>query len=1010
MDFIREKIRINIETLEKNINTAQKLEYTFCDCPQYKTENHPPKDAVFKKAEDIQHFNGIDLHSWLHLTVPPLKKISGKEYRLSLTTGRSGWDDSKNPQFTVYVNGEVRQALDINHTWLPLETETELDIYIYLYTGMIGGEFFVDINLLTADLEVEGLYYDLKIPFEAMDTIIKHNSPDKTREPYDNPNLPNSEPYDYIKIRDCLNRAVMLLDFREIGSKDYFLSIAKTREFLKQEFYGKICGNSDSFISCIGHTHIDVAWLWTIAQTREKAERSFSTVINMMDYYPEYKFMSSQPQLYQYVKEVNPKLYEKIKDRIKEGRWEAEGGMWLEADSNLTSGESLIRQFLYGKRFMQKEFGVDNKILWLPDVFGYSAALPQIMQKCGITQFFTTKINWNDTNTLPHDTFMWQGIDGSEVFVSMICAYVLNLMPAQLDWMWKSFKDKAYSDHSLMTFGYGDGGGGPTYEMMENFKRLEKGLPGMPKAKMETAGEFFDRQEKNFKERVKELKREPRWVGELYLEMHRGTYTTMAKNKLNNRLCEILYNQAESMAVADMTLLGGEYPKEKLDKNITNILLNQFHDIIPGSSIKAVYDVTDKEYASILKEGNEMLNTAKNNIKSNINTDGGILVFNPNPFEISDIVRVEGETYFAENIPPKGYKVIEEKPVSLNIKVEEKVLENSLIRLTFNEKYHLISVFDKETGREVLAENSEGNVLECFEDYPRAYDAWEINDYYQDKKWLADDVSGVKLLDRGIEVTRNYQNSKIVQKILLNHNSKRIDFETFIDWHEDHVLLKTAFPLDINTDYATYDIQFGNVKRPTFRNTPWDSAKFEVCGQKWADLSESGYGVSLLNNCKYGYSAEGNILKLSLLKAPTHPNPDADRGEHYFTYSLYPHTGDYVTGETVKAGYLLNMPLTAERIMPQAGRLKDEYCPAKSDNKNVVVETLKKAEDDGSVILRAYETHNSKSTANITVGFDFKKVYLCDMLENNLKELDFNKNTVTVPFKNFEIITLKFTF
>ena len=350
--------------------------------------------------------------------------------------------------------------------------------------------------------------------------------------------------------------------------------------------------------------------------------------------------------------------------------------------------------------------------------------------------------------------------------------------------------------------------------------------------------------------------------------------------------------------------------------------------------------------------------------------------------------------------------MIEDNPAEENIYVENNVIQNNLIKIVFNNKYHISSIYDKTENREVLTD--EANVMQVFEDYPREYDAWEITDYYKQKMWIADDVSCVEVLKNGLEITRKYQKSVIKQKITLKPDSKRIDFNTYVDWHEDHVLLKAAFPVDIRTDFATYDIQFGNLTRPTHRNTGWDEAKFEVCAHKWADLSETNYGVSLLNDCKYGYSTEGNIIKISLLKAATYPNPEADRGKHTFTYSLLPHTGNVYQGKTITEGYLLNMPLEATKICANNGKLPSEFSIASSDKNNVIIETIKKAENDNSIILRAFETFNSKTTANITVEFNFKKVYLCDMLENNQKELTFSENTVSVPFKNFEINTLKF--
>lgn len=988
---IKDKIAVTAENLKKLIITDKSdITFEYIECPEYKVTNTPPaKDAGWKPFVKNQRFSGIDYHYWIHMTMKTPALDENKEARISVKTGREGQWDASNPQFTVYLNGKTTQALDTNHTWLPLESDKEYDIYMYVYTGMVGGNFDVLIEQQIVDLRIESLYYDINVPCLAMKEL-------------------DANSYDYIKIRDALDKALLLLDLRHVYSDDFYKSVDATAKYLKEEFYEKICGNSESIISCIGHTHIDVAWLWTVAQTREKAQRSFSTVLNMMRRYDDYIFMSSQPQLYQHVKEQDPEMYEEIKERIKEGQWEAEGAMWLEADTNLISGESLVRQIIYGKRFMKEEFGVDNKILWLPDVFGYSGALPQILQKSGITQFFTTKMAWNETNKMPNDTFIWEGIDGSQVFTSFIKEYVRKLEPEVLNTTWKTYKNKSYTNNVLSTFGFGDGGGGPTYEMMETHRRMKYGIPGMPKTVVEKAGDFFDRIEKDFEENAEKLKNRPKWVGEMYFELHRGTYTSIAKNKKNNRKSELLYLEAETASAADMLLNGGEYPEDILRKNQTNILLNQFHDIIPGSSIKEVYDVTDVEYAQILKDGRDITNSKIQNIKNNLNTNGGIFVYNPTPFEMSDYIEVDGKTVYAENIPAHGWKVITDNAAENKITVSEKCIENDVIKVVFNDKYHIVSVYDKVENREVLAENAEANRIEIFEDYPKAYDAWEITDYYKQKMWIADDVSDVTKLENGLRIKRKYQKSEITQDIVLKNGSKRVDFVTTVDWHEDHVLMKAAFPVDIHNTYATYDIQFGNLQRPTHKNTSWDAAKFEVCAHKWADLSETGYGVSILNDCKYGYSIEDNIMKISLLKCATSPNPEADRGINTFTYSLYPHTGDFREGKTVIEGYLLNMPLEASKIEKSAGTLSDCYSLVSSDTENVVVEVIKKAEDDNSIIARIYETYNQKSNAVITADFDFSKVYLCDMLENNIEELEHDGRNIQLKVKNFEIVTLKF--
>lgn len=991
MGFAKSKVSVIKEKLRglKTVETKT-LNYEYIECPEYKTNNTPPLlNENWKKAPENYTFGGVDTHFWLHLTIPKIEKREGQEPRLCVRTGKEGQWDARNPQFIVYANGKTEQAFDVNHTWMPLEYDTDYDIYLYLYSGLVGHTYLAELSLTFTDMETEALFYDINVPFMCLKKL-------------------DEKSYEYNQILSCLDKALLILDFRDFYSEEYHRSVKETREYLREEFYGKICGKSDAVISCIGHTHIDVAWLWTVAQTKEKAQRSFATAIKMMKRYPEYKFMSSQPQLYSFVKKEDPELYEEIKKAVKEGRWEAEGAMWLEPDVNLASGESLIRQIIFGKRFMKEEFGVDNKILWLPDVFGYTGALPQIMRKCNVTQFFTTKMTWNETNKMPNDMFIWEGIDGSQVFAAFEYAYSSEITPNYVYDFWEKFKNKDLNNETILTFGFADGGGGPTFEMMENYERFKHGIPGMPKTVIKTAGEYFDRAQEKFNKNCKELRNTPKWVGEMYLEMHRGTYTSMARNKKFNRKSENLYMSLENIAVGDMLFNGSAYPETEIRENMETILLNQFHDILPGSSIKAVYDVTDAEYTKLLNDGQRLLDNGLNNIKDNLDTNGGIFVYNPSPFSVSDFVSVEGEEYYVENIPPRGWKVAEPQKADKKTTVTDKTIENDILKVSFDENYNIVSIFDKENEREVITQGECANRFTVYEDYPREYDAWEITDYYKQKFWNVDDVSSVEIVKDGLRVTRKYKKSVFTQEIILKPYSRRIDFNTTIDWNEDHVLLKTLFPVDVRNTEATYDIQFGYVTRPTHRNNTWDAAKFEVSAHKWADLSEGNYGVSLLNDCKYGYSIEDNVMALSLLKAATYPNPTADREIHTFTYSIYPHSGDFRQGGTVKEGYKLNMPLVASSIEAKNGTICDNMTLIECENENVVIETIKKAEDDNSVIVRMYDSYNQRGKATIKVNFPYKEVWVCDMLENNLEKLDTTDNTVKVPVSNFEIVTLKF--
>lgn len=990
MEFISEKIRVCTEKLyELCEEKLFDIQYEYCHCSGYKKSNEFPGEAAgWKRAEPGHRFSGVDEHYWIRFNLSPCAADSKKELIFSLKTGREGQWDARNPQGLLFLNGKAVQGLDVNHTWTTLEKNTAYEGYIYFYTGLEGGYIDFMPSVILRDVPTYKLYWDIKVPYGSMSAL-------------------GEKSYDYIKIRDVLDKTLLRLDLRDFYSESYYASVEEASEYLKEELYTRLAGGNGADVCCIGHTHIDVAWLWTVAQTREKAERSFSTVLNLMKRYPEYKFMSSQPQLYQHVKEANPEMYEEIKARVKEGRWEVEGAMWLEADCNLTSGESLVRQILFGKRFMKAEFNVESKLLWLPDVFGYSAALPQILKKSGVDRFFTSKISWSERNSMPHDTFIWRGLDGTEIFTSFIQNYVGSMNPDYMLYIWDIYKDKNLTNRVLATVGYGDGGGGTTPEMLEAHDRLKHGIPGMPKTEFKKAGEFFDLIEKDFEKNTKELRYTPEWDGELYLELHRGTYTSIAKNKRNNRKSELLYQEAEAVSVADMLLCGGKYDSETINKNWTNILLNQFHDILPGSSIKEVYDVTDAEYERILREGREIADNALRSIKNNINTEGGIFVYNPSPYTVSDFVEADGAVYYAESIPAHGYSVIKPEPAEYGVTVTDNAIENDVVRITFDSKYQLSSVFDKEENREILASGESANRLEVYEDYPKSYDAWEITEYYKQKMWAADDVSEVRKTANGIYIKRLYGKSVIEQELSLRKGSKRIDFKTKIDWHEDHVLLKAVFPVDIRAARATYDIQFGNIERPTVRNNSWEKAKFEVCAHKWGDISEADYGVSLLNDCKYGYSAEGNVMTLSLLKSATYPNPEADRGINEFTYSLLPHRGDWREGKTVQEGYKLNMPLEASKTEPCSGNLPESFSLCCCDAENITVETVKKAEDDNCIIVRFFECYNKKTNAVIHFGFDFKKAYLCNLLEENICELPTDGKSVTVPVKNYELVTLK---
>lgn len=908
------------------------------------------------------------------------------------------------PQGLLYLNGKLIQGLDINHTDVLLE-KGKYEMYLLFYTHTFIRALPVYFSLKYVDTRIEDLYYDLSAPLDVLKIL-----PKKTNE--------------YLYSLTALERAINLIDFRKEYSKEFYQSVAAAKEYLKENYYQRLCGSKQT-VNCIGHTHIDVAWLWTLDQTKEKIERSFSTVLKLMEEYPEYKFMSSQPQLYAYLKERNPELYQKVKEKVKEGRWEVEGSMWLEADCNLTSGESLVRQILYGKKFFREEFGKECKTVWEPDVFGYSAALPQIMKKTGIEKFVTAKIGLNDVNRMPYDTFVWQGIDGSQVLAYLISTcnssprqgvydenettYVGRLNASQILGTWNRYQPKEYNDVTFMTYGWGDGGGGPTREMLEMQRRFAYGLPGIPKTKMATVEETLAEIEKNFKHSAAELKRAPKWNGEIYFEYHRGTYTSVPKNKKNNRKGEFALQNGEFIGVLGNVLADMPYPKKALEKDWKILLLNQFHDILPGSAIQEVYDESDAQYKALFDSQGGLAETRLDEIAKKIQTDGGVFVFNPNGFEGKSSVLIDGETRVV-TAPPLGYAVV--TPQTRNtVTVENKVVENEFYRLVFDQTGGIISLFDKRFSREIVKEGEKLNEFRVYEDMPYQYDNWELAPYYKQKEWTIDGVAEFEEIhdgDRaGYLITKRYFDSVIRQKVFLYAGLERIDFVTNVEWKEKRQLLKTRFPLNMLVDKATYDIQFGSLERSTSSNTGWEAAKFECVGQKWVDMSENNYGVALLNDCKYGFGAEDNVLTLTMLKSGSYPYDGAADEIPEFTYALYPHGGDFRKGGVVEAAYLLNRGFAVRKLEKQTGTLQERYSFARCDVAGVFLETVKQAEDGDGIVLRMYEAFKERKEVRLDFGNKIREAYLCDMLEKEERALAIVEDSISFTIKPFEIITIK---
>ena len=968
------------------------------------------------------HWYGPDEHYWFRAEYTVPKSMDGKTLYLKVATQVDHWDYAKNPQFLLFVNGQMTQGMDLNHQTVMLERcAKEGETYtidLQGYTGVMFAELTFTMETVEVDETINEIYYDIVVPLQGFSRM---QEDDKVRK----------------DLRTILNNTVNLLDLRTPYSEEFYQSIEEAHNYIQKALYEDMSGYEDVIASCIGHTHIDVAWLWTVAQTREKVARSFSTVLKYMEEYPEYKFMSSQPALYQFLKERYPETYEKIKERVKEGRWEPEGGMWVEADCNLTSGESLVRQFLYGKKFFKDEFGIDSRILWLPDVFGYSGALPQIMKKSGIKYFMTTKLAWNQINKVPYDTMMWRGIDGSEIFTHLITTlgvgqseadffttYNGMLHPDAILGGWHRYQNKDINNDILIAFGYGDGGGGPTREMLETSKRMEKGIRGIPKVRQEFAGNYFEELE----ERVEGNKSLPVWEGELYFEYHRGTYTSMGRNKRSNRRCEQLLMDVELLEV-----LTGTSEKEEMDKIWRTVLLNQFHDILPGSSIAEVYEVTKKEYAEIESRLAEMIAE-----KLNLLMDGGqdkISVFNTLGFDRNDVVSLgdchaaaltdesgkiypvqetaQGAVAYITDIPAKGGKTLQlldtVKEEASRIQITENGIETPFYRISIDENGLFTSIYDKECDREVLKAGEKGNLLRMYEDKPMHYDCWDIDMYYSEKYWDAEKADKIQWTEEGpvratLEIQRTISNSVIKQKIHFYADSRRIDFSTWVDWKEHQHLLKVHFPVNIHSDEATFEVQFGNLKRKIHGNTSWDEARFESCGQKWMDISEGHYGVSLLNDCKYGYSAKDSNIALTLIKSGIEPNKTADQEEHVFTYALYPHKEVWCAAGTVQEAYKLNQPVYAA-----AGELKNSGKSfISTDKDNIIIETVKPAENGDGMIVRLYDCENSLTKATLTFAEGMlESVEECNLMEEKEVDIEACGNSFTVSVKPYEIKTYR---
>ncbi|KAF9193219.1 Glycoside hydrolase, 38 vacuolar alpha mannosidase [Haplosporangium sp. Z 767] len=787
-------------------------------------------------------------------------------------------------------------------------------------------------------------------------------------------------------------------------------------------------------VTAVGNCHIDTAWLWPYAETRRKTARSWSTQLRLMEEYPDYTFVCSQAQQLEWLSQDYPELFKEIQEASKKGRFQVIGATWVEMDCNLPSGEALCRQFLYGQRFYEKNFGARCQIFWLPDTFGYSSQLPQIVKQSGAKYFFTQKLSWNNINKFQNTTFIWVGLDGTKVLTHMApCeTYTAQADVSDMVRSVRNNRDLAFSNQSLLPYGNGDGGGGPQRAMLERLRRM-KDIDGLPRCDMGGAQGFFESVEK-------EAKGLQEWKGELYFELHRGTYTSQASIKKYNRKLEFLLRDVEIVSTVCMGLdRNFKYPKAELDILWKNLLLNQFHDVLPGSSIelanidaREIYKEIETKAKSLLDESLDCL------YQSSPSQSGGnaaYFAFNSLGWNRSEIIEIP--TQVGDNLQQysadknTGYVRVESGAFAFKDTADSKldtqrvhasandkdlVLENDWVVAKFNHQGHLVSLYDKHEVRELVPEHQAGNKLQLYDDVPLFWEAWDVEVYHLNTGKAAG-TARARIGETGplratiiVEHTLS-KTSTAVQTIVLTATSPRLDFHMTVDWHENRVLLKVEFMWDIHSDFATYDSQFGVVQRPTTYNTSHDYAKFEVCGHKFADLSEHGYGIALLNDCKYGYSCHGNVMRLSLLRSPKAPDLHCDMGHHEFSFAVYPHKGTFHESNVVRESYQFNVPMVVRPITQNA--LKDQRPVSFFEiegAKNVILDTIKRAEDSDHVIIRLHEAFGGRAMFKLKSMLDIRSIRRCNILEDDGVAVEFSKEdrqSKWIVLHAFEVLTLK---
>ncbi|MFD8388191.1 alpha-mannosidase [Streptomyces sp. NPDC059680] len=748
-------------------------------------------------------------------------------------------------------------------------------------------------------------------------------------------------------------------------------------------------------ISAVGHAHIDSAWLWPLRETVRKVARTTSNMTALIEDEPEFVFAMSQAQQWAWVKEHRPEVWARVKKAVAEGRFVPAGGMWVESDTNMPGSEAMARQFVHGKRFFLDEFGIENEEAWLPDTFGFAAGLPQIIKAAGAKWLLTQKISWSQTNKFPHHTFQWEGIDGTRIFTHFppVDTYNCSMKGRELAHAARNFKDKGRARHSLAPTGWGDGGGGTTREMVAKAARL-RDLEGSATVVWETPRAFFEKAEAEYPE-------PPVWVGELYLELHRATLTSQAKTKQGNRRSEHLLREAELWAATAAVRNGFPYPYEELDRIWKTVLLHQFHDILPGSSIAWVHREARATYERIAAELEAITGAAQRALAGEGTRH---LVFNPAPHSRHGVPAGGAGTPSL----PQGTHVTPRTAVG-------HVLDNGLLRIEIDAHGLVVSAYDLDAGRETVAPGRAANLLQLHPDFPNMWDAWDVDSFYRNTVTDLTDAESVEAGEDGasVRIVRSFGASRVTQVLTLPPDERRLVIDTEVDWHETEKFLKLAFPLDLHAERYASETQFGHAFRPTHTNTSWEAAKFEACNHRFVHLEEPGWGVAVVNDSTYGHDvtrtvrADGDrgtttTVRVSLLRAPRFPDPETDQGVHRFRHALVPGAS---IGDAVREGWRINLP---ERHLTGA----HEVAPLVAVDNDAVVITAVKLADDGSgdVVVRFHEAHGGRARATLTAGFEVADVTVTDLLERpggDTEPPERDGERITVRLRPFQLMTLR---